>query len=307
MAGFLLRCVVGEADPRLKDSRTRHKDLETSNLNDIVIIRGGGDLASGVALRLHRAGMRVLITELPQPLVIRRLVSFAESVYAGETSVEEIAARQVTDIQGIQEAWSQRVIPVLVDPLCAILNEFKQANVQSQISILDDARMTKQPPDLGIEAAPLVIGLGPGFTASGNCHAVIETNRGHYLGRVIWQGSALADTGLPEGFGDEYRDRVLRAPAEGEFHPHRAICDRLEQGDLIAEVDGYPLHAPFKGVLRGLLHAGLRVETGFKVGDLDPRDDPRYCRLVSDKSLAIAGGVLEAILSAKFEHSRQEE
>lgn len=288
------------------DSRTRHKDLETSNLNGIVLIRGGGDLASGVALRLHRAGMRVLITELPQPLVIRRLVSFAEAVYAGETPVEEITARQVTDIHGIHEAWSQRVIPVLVDPLCAILNEFKQANVQSQISILVDARMTKKPPDLGIEAAPLVIGLGPGFTAPQNCHAVIETNRGHYLGRVIWEGSALADTGLPEGFEGQYRDRVLRSPAEGEFHPHRAICDRLEQGDLIAEVDGHPLHAPFKGVLRGLLHTGLRIKPGFKVGDLDPRDDPRYCRLVSDKSLAIAGGVLEAILTAMFERSRQE-
>lgn len=166
--------------------------------------------------------------------------------------------------------------------------------------------MTKKPPELGIEAAPLVIGLGPGFTAPQNCHAVIETNRGHYLGRVIWQGSALADTRLPEGFGGESRDRVLRAPAEGEFHPHRAICDRLEGGDLIAEVDGHPIYAPFKGVLRGVLHAGLRVEAGFKVGDLDPRDEPRYCTLVSDKSLAIAGGVLEAILAARFERSRLE-
>lgn len=306
MAGFLLRCVGGEADPRLKDSRTRHKDLETSNLNDIVLIRGGGDLASGVALRLYRAGMRLLITELPQPLVIRRLVSFAEAVYTGEITVEEVTARHVVDFSGIQEAWKERVIPVLVDLDCEILKALTASELSIPVSVLVDARMTKKTPDLGIDAAPLVIGLGPGFTAPGNCHAVIETNRGHYLGRVIWEGSALSDTGLPEGFGSQFRDRVLRSPAEGVFHPIREICEHINEGDLIAEVDGQPINAPFKGVLRGLLHSGLRVEPGFKVGDLDPRDDPRYCRLVSDKSLAIAGGVLEAILSAKFERSRLE-
>lgn len=280
--------------------------MENTILNDIVLIRGGGDLASGVALRLHRVGMRVLITELSQPLVIRRMVAFAEAVYAGETSVEEAIARRVTGINGIQEAWMQRVIPVLVDPHCQILEEFLISHFQSPISTLVDARMTKKPPELGIKAASLVIGLGPGFTAPENCHAVVETNRGHYLGRVIWEGRALADTSLPEGFGREYLDRVLRAPTEGEFRPHRQICDQLEKGDLIAEVDGDPLHAPFKGVLRGLLHEGLRVKPGFKVGDLDPRDDPRYCNLVSDKSLAIAGGVLEAILTAKLKFSHWE-
>jgi xanthine dehydrogenase accessory factor len=157
--------------------------------------------------------------------------------------------------------------------------------------------MKKRSPSLGIDVAPLVIGLGPGFIAGENCHAVIETNRGHFLGRVIWVGSALPDTGVPEGFGEKYHKRVLRAPAYGEFKPLRVIGDRLKPGDLVAEVSGQPINAPFKGVLRGLLYPGLYVQEGFKVGDLDPRDDPRYCEFVSDKSLAVGGGVLEAILS----------
>jgi xanthine dehydrogenase accessory factor len=273
-------------------------------MKDIVLIRGGGDLASGVALRLHRTGMRVVITELEQPVVIRRSVSFAEAIYQGETMVEEVAARRVGDIAVIQEAWKARIIPVLVDPECSVLNELNEDLSGSRISVLVDACMTKRPPDLGKDSAPFVIGLGPGFTAGDDCHAVIETNRGHYLGRVIWKGSASANTGVPEGFRGEFQDRVLRSPADGMFLSDRKICDRLEAGEKVAEVNDQVITAPFKGVLRGLLHPGLYVRHGFKVGDIDPRDDPRYCSSVSDKSLAIAGGVLEAILVYK---SRQEE
>ena len=167
------------------------------------------------------------------------------------------------------------------------------------IPILVDARMMKRPPELGIDSASLVIGLGPGFIAGDNCHAVIETNRGHFLGRVIWKGSASVNTGIPEGFGGSFKDRVLRSPTDGIFLSEREICERLNPGDKIAEVDGQAITAPFKGVLRGLLHPGLYVKQGFKVGDIDPRDDPSYCRYVSDKSLAIGGGVLEAILSSR--------
>jgi xanthine dehydrogenase accessory factor len=264
---------------------------------DIILIRGGGDLASGVALRLHRSGMHVLITELAQPLVIRRLVSFAEAVYQGESTVEGVTARLAQSVNEVLELLELQMIPVLIDPECKILSSVQSDHPSYRCAVLVDARMIKRSPGLGIEAAHMVIGLGPGFIAGENCHAVIETNRGHFLGRVIWEGSALPDTGVPEGFGDEYQDRVLRAPSEGNFQPRRDICDRLEVGDLIAEVAGKPIYAPFKGVLRGLLHPGLYVQRGFKVGDLDPRDDPRYCRLVSDKSLAVGGGVLEAILS----------
>ncbi|MFC1921915.1 selenium-dependent molybdenum cofactor biosynthesis protein YqeB [Chloroflexota bacterium] len=274
-----------------------------SQKRDVVLIRGGGDLASGVALRLHRSGMHVIITELDQPLVIRRSVSFAEAIYQGETHVEGITARKVDGMTDIQCAWDERVIPVLVDPECSIINQLETNRPPWFISVLVDGRMTKRPPELGMDSAPMVVGLGPGFIAGDNCHAVIETNRGHFLGKVIWNGSASGNTGVPGGFGGEYHDRVLRSPADGLFQPERQICDRLNQGDKIAEVGGESIYAPFKGVLRGILYPGLFVQQGFKIGDLDHRDDPRYCITVSDKSLAVAGGVLEAILTNK--HQRE--
>jgi xanthine dehydrogenase accessory factor len=157
--------------------------------------------------------------------------------------------------------------------------------------------MTKHLPETGIDSADLVIGLGPGFVAGENCHAVVETNRGHRLGRVIWQGTPQCDTGIPERVVDHGAERVLRAPADGVLQAYAKIGDHLEAGQPVVEVAGQPVLAPFRGVLRGLLHPGLCVRQGLKVGDVDPRDDPLYCSLVSDKSLAIGGGVLEAILS----------
>jgi len=261
----------------------------------IVLIRGGGDLASGVALRLHRVGMRVLITELEQPLVIRRSVSFAEAVYSKVAQVEEVGGSLMESISDIESAWNRGEVPVIIDPECEIISEFNEAN--HKISILVDARMTKKPPYLGLGSTPFMVGLGPGFTVGENCDAVIETHRGHYLGRVYWMGSAQADTGMPEGLGAQYKDRVLRSPTDGVLYSEREICDRLDTGDLIGEVNGQEIRAPFKGILRGLLHSGLYVTKGYKIGDLDPRNDPAFCRFVSDKALAIAGGVLEAILS----------
>jgi xanthine dehydrogenase accessory factor len=262
---------------------------------DIVLVRGGGDLASGVALRLHRAGMKILILELDQPLVIRRSVSFAEAVYSEIIQVEEVTGRLARSVTEIEFAWERDEIPVFIDPECEIIADL--LHTRHQLSILIDARMTKQPPYLELNSVPFMIGLGPGFTVGENCDAVIETNRGHYLGRVIWEGSAQANTGVPEGFGNQYHDRVLRSPTNGTFISDRSICDHLEEGDLIGVVKDREVRAPFKGVLRGLLHTGLQVSEGFKIGDLDPRDDPAYCRFVSDKALAIAGGVLEAMLS----------
>jgi xanthine dehydrogenase accessory factor len=262
---------------------------------DIVLIRGGGDLASGVALRLHRVGMKILIVELEQPLVIRRSVSFAEGVYSGSIQVEEVIGRLTRSIPEMEISWERDEIPVMVDPECEIIAKLQ--NTERKILILVDARMTKKPPYLKIDSVPLMIGLGPGFTVGENCDAVRETNRGHYLGRVIWEGSAQTDTGVPEGFGDQYHDRVLRSPSNGIFKSDRNICDHLEEGDLVGIVNNLEVRAPFKGVLRGLLHTGLQVTEGFKIGDIDPRDDPIYCRFVSDKALAIGGGVLEAVLS----------
>lgn len=255
-----------------------------------VLVRGGGDLASGSILRLARAGWQVLLVELPHPLSVRRTVSFSQAVYDGEVRVEDVTARRVDHLAGAQQVWQAGAVPVLIDPDAAARHEF-------QPQVILDARMRKRPPELGKEAAPLVIGLGPGFQAGLDCHAVIETNRGPFLGRVIWEGTAEADTGLPEGVGGMAAERVLRAPLDGVLRAVAQIGDRLHAGDLIAEVEGLAISAPFTGVLRGLAQNGLAVRAGEKVGDLDPRNDPRLCWLVSDKALAVGGGVLEAVLA----------
>lgn len=261
-----------------------------------ILIRGGGDLASGVALRLHHCGLQVLIAELPQPLVVRRWVSFAEAVFAGQVTVEDVTARRVDSLTQARSVWEKSGIPVLVDPDVRVLSDLRSSTSPSPL-VLVDGRMTKKPPTLGVEAADLVIGLGPGFSAGENCHAAIETNRGHRLGRVLWQGAPEPDTGMPEEVGGMGSERVLRAPLDGILIAHAEIGDHLEAGQAVAEVSGQMVIAPFRGVLRGLLRAGLPVEQGLKIGDVDPRDDPLYCSLVSDKSLAVGGGVLEAILS----------
>jgi xanthine dehydrogenase accessory factor len=253
--------------------------------NSRVLIRGGGDLASGVALRLHRAGIRVTITELAQPLAVRRTVSFAEAVFEGTCEVEGVKARLIDGHQ--LSAWNQAdEIPIMIDPDAAILSTIN-------FPVVVDARLTKQPPSPIPAQVPLHIGLGPGFHAGRNCQAVIETRRSHTLGRVIWDGASQADSGVPEG----NPLRVLRAPDEGAFVANKKIGDHVEEGELIGMVADKNVLSPFAGVLRGLIREGLQVNRGLKIGDVDPRDDPAACYLVSDKSLAIGGGVLEAILS----------
>ncbi len=261
-------------------------------MSNLILIRGGGDLASGIAYRLHKSGLKVLITELPQPLSVRRKVSYSEAVYDGEITIEGLTGRLAQPKQ-ILSIIAQGEIPVLVDPNLDIL---RFPIPDSQIPILVDARLTKRAPEK-VASVKLNIGLGPGFSAPENCHAAIETNRGHRLGRVYWQGSTQADTGLPEQVLGIRAERVLRAPADGELIAHGEIGDHFDKGQIIAEVAEMPLHAPFDGSLRGLIRPGLFVKKGLKIGDLDPRDDPRYCTLISDKSLALGGAVLEAILS----------
>lgn len=255
-----------------------------------LILRGGGDLASGVALRCFRAGFQILITEIPRPLAVRRSVAFAEAIFAGSIQVEGITGRRVNNLDEILAAWQANEIPVLSDPHCLI-------HQQLPPTVLVDGRMTKQPPDLDRTAAELVIGLGPGFAAGVNCHAVIETNRGHFMGRVIWEGTAQPDTGIPESVADHQADRVLRAPASGILASTARIGEIFEADQPIAEVGRQTITAPFRGLLRGLIHPGIQVHSGMKIGDLDPRCDPRYAQFVSEKSLAVGGGVLEAILS----------
>jgi xanthine dehydrogenase accessory factor len=262
----------------------------------LVCIRGGGDLATGVAARLHRSGFAVVIAEIAQPLAVRRTVALAEAVYGGEALVEELIGRLVAGPQQAVQALAEAVIPVLVDPQLDCRDALQPAAIV-------DARMLKRP-QARREVEAFLIGLGPGFEAGVNCEAVVETHRGHHLGRVYWQGLGQPDTGVPDPVTGYDVDRVLRAPASGLFRGEQPIGAQLRADDLVATVDGAELRATFPGVLRGLLHDGLQVERGVKVGDLDPRSDPSYCRLISDKSLAIGGGVLEALLSRPDIRSR---
>lgn len=255
-----------------------------------VLVRGGGDLASGVVLRLWHAGWDVLITEIPQPMAVRRLVSFANAVYLGEMAVEGIPSKLVEGYDDAFQTLRNHVIPVIVDPTADSRNWFSP-------QVLVDARMMKQSSDLTHPGAPLSIGLGPGFIAGVDCHAVIETNRGPFLGRVYWQGEAEADSGKPEAIANIGLERVLRTPVDGVFTERIPIGSHVNQGDLIAYVGEWQLLAPFTGVIRGLVRDGITVHRNMKIGDIDPRDDARLCRLVSEKSLAVGGAVLEAILT----------
>jgi len=237
----------------------------------------------------------VLITENPQPLAVRRLVSFAEAVYKNDFTVEGVTAHFVQDLNEVINVIQNQGIPVLIDPACEKIFA-PHSSLPVPLAIID-ARMRKRPPDMGMDAAPLVIGLGPGFIAGENCHAVIETARGHFLGRVIWDGAPEADTGIPGEVAGRNHSRVLRSPADGLFQTQVEIGERVQKGRLIAVVEGHEILAPIDGILRGLLHDDLPVQRGLKVGDIDPRDDPRFATLVSEKSLAIGGGVLETLLT----------
>jgi xanthine dehydrogenase accessory factor len=226
--------------------------------------------------------------------VVRRSVSFAEAVYAGTCQGEGVTAFLASDLEQAFKIISAGNIPVLVDPDAGRLAELRRLEARQ---VLVEARMTKLPLETSMASASLVIGLGPGCVAGQNCHAVIETNRGHQLGRVIWEGATEADTGVPEPVLRQGGARVLRAPVQGIVQTCAQIGDHVEPGQVVVEVDGIPVKTPFAGVIRGLIHPGLRVWSGMKIGDIDPRDDPRFCYLASDKSLAVGGGVLEAILS----------
>lgn len=259
----------------------------------LTIILGGGDLASGIALRLYRVGLRVIITELAQPLAVRRTVSFAEAIYTSETSIEGIHARRVddpTDKLTILTTLAKGYIPVLVDPDAKAIEALYPA-------VLVDARMRKTRAELLGSPGMLVIGLGPGFEAGSNCSAAIETQRGPKLGRVYLQGSPSPDSGLPDPVGPYCAERVLRAPVDGTIEAHAQIGDLLSVGQPVASINRETVTAPFDGLLRGLIYPGLQVTAGLKIGDLDPRSDPSLATLVSDKALAIGGGVLEVILS----------
>lgn len=256
----------------------------------LVLIRGAGEMASGTAHRLHSVGYKLIMTELPHPLAVRREVSFAQAVFDGSTQVEGVVAVHVDSIAEAARVSSLGKIPVLTQEIDL------DSLASLQIAALVDARLAKENLGTGIDDAKVVIGLGPGFIAGVDAHAVIETNRGHDLGRVLYTGSALANTGNPGDIGGYREERVLKSLATGVFSSSLGIGDLIAPGEVFGHLDGSPILAPIKGIVRGLLMNGTLVTSGTKLGDIDPRGIREYCYSISEKARAIAGGVLEALL-----------
>ncbi len=255
----------------------------------LVLIRGAGDLASGIALRLHHAGMQVVMTDLPRPTAIRRTVCFSQAILFGTMKVEDVTAKFAASVEAVPGILAEGCIPVLADPECKCLETLKPDAVV-------DAILAKRNLGTRITDAPCVIGVGPGFTAGTDCHAAVETMRGHTLGRVITEGSPLPNTNIPGLIGGFAGERVLRAPGDGIFRQALQIGASVKQGDVAGTVNGEPMLCQIDGMLRGILADGTPVHKGMKAGDVDPRGEESYCYLVSDKALSIGGGVLEAIL-----------
>lgn len=256
----------------------------------LVVIRGAGDLASGVALRLWRAHIQVVMTDIPAPTAIRRTVCFSQAIVHGETTVEDVTARRTESPEAALAVLKEGIIPVLADPEGSCIPVLRPDAVV-------DAILAKRNLGTKITDAPVVIGVGPGFTAGVDCHAVVETMRGHTLGRVIYRGSALPNTSIPGLVGGFAGERVLRAPADGILHQLADIGATVSEGDVVATVEEQPMRCTISGVLRGILPEGTPVFRGMKAGDVDPRGKREYCDTVSDKALAVGGGVLEAVLA----------
>lgn len=263
--------------------------------NSLVVLRGGGDIASGIAQKIFRSGFPTIITETENPTMVRRTVSFAECIYSGQMEIEGLFSEMVQEdtlTEKFHSALSlleKNIIPVLVDPECEIL---KLAKPQ----ILIDAILAKKNLGTHKDSAQIVIGVGPGFNAGSDCNAVIETARGHDIGRIIFSGCASENTGVPGPIGGYTTERLLRSPEKGKFKSIKKIGDKVSKGELVAKVDEFEIFSEIPGVIRGLIRDDLSISKGFKVGDIDPRAKPEHCMTISDKSRSIAGGVLEAIL-----------
>lgn len=257
--------------------------------SNYILIKGAGDLATGVAHRLARCGFPIVMLEVPEPTVIRRTVAFAEAVYQTECTVEGITAKLAKSPGEAEAIITSGNVAVLIDP------QWSSVSLLQPIAVID-AIIAKKNLGTSKSEAPVVIGLGPGFTAGVDVHAVVETQRGHDLGKVILSGAAAPNTGIPGEVGGYSIERLLRSPAEGIFRGVREIGDLVIIGDLVAMTGDTPIHAAIPGVLRGLLRNGLYVTRGFKVGDIDPRCTQDNCLTISDKARSVAGGVLEALL-----------
>jgi xanthine dehydrogenase accessory factor len=258
----------------------------------VIIIKGAGEQATGIACRLYRANFRrILMLETPSPLAVRRQVSFCEAVHDSSMAVEGIEAVRISDDLERHATWAAGKIAVRVDPHGESLSRCKP-------DLFIDATLAKRNLGTSITDAPLVIALGPGFTAGTDCHVVIETNRGHNLGRLIYTGMAAVNTGIPGDIASYTKERVLRAPADGVFTTEKQIGDRIRTGEVIGMVGTAEVPSQLDGILRGLIRPGSAVRKGLKIGDVDPRGEADYCNTISEKARALGGAVLEAILAA---------
>lgn len=260
-----------------------------NNSKTKIMIKGGGDLASGVAYRLFKSGFKISMSELKSPKMVRRTVSFGEAIYRDEYQVEDIGVKSVKNWSEFKSVEKENKIPIFISDLW---DEFKK-KIEPQIII--DGRMMKRANETVKDEAPLVIGLGPGFKVGKDVDAVIETCRGHYLGRALYQGSALPLTGKPGETMGYTKKRVVHAPCEGRFKSDKDIGDHIEKGEIFGRVGKTNVKAELDGVIRGQIYPGIKVGKGWKIGDVDPRNKVEYCNKISDKAFAVGGGTLEAI------------
>lgn len=270
---------------------------------ELVIVRGGGDLATGTIVKLIKCGYRVLLLETDEPSAIRRNVAFSEAVYEGSQTVEDVTARLAGNLEEAESIMNEGCVAVLVDPKASCLKKL-------EASVLIDGILAKRNLGTNRRMAPVTIGLGPGFTAGKDVDAVIETMRGHNLGRVILKGDAIPNTGIPGAVAGVTKERVIHAPVEGILRNVCRITDAVNKEQIIAYVEtsegNVEIKATISGLLRGLIRDGYRVTRGFKIADIDPRiEEYENCFTISDKARCIAGGVLEAILYLQNERSRE--
>lgn len=253
-----------------------------------ILIKGAGDLATGIAARLYRGGHQIIMTELAVPLTVRRTVAFSRAVYEGKAQVEDAAAVLAGSEEEAETVLRNGDIAVMTDPEASCREWFSP-------DVIVDAVLAKKNLGTGITDAPFVIGVGPGFTAGKDCNCVIETKRGHFLGQVIWRGSAIPNTGVPGNVGGYTTERLLRAAGDGVIIPKVKIGDRIEKGQTAAVTGGVPVYAQMSGIVRGMLQEGVKVTKGLKIGDIDARAESSYCATISDKARAVGGAVLEAV------------
>jgi xanthine dehydrogenase accessory factor len=259
-------------------------------LNDVVIlIRGAGEMATGVAHRLVSCRFKVCMTETSNPQAVRREVAFSEALFDSEKEVEGITAKRVESADHISEVWRDGKIPLLIDPEAEVKDFLKP-------DVLIDATLAKKNLGTKITDAPLVIGLGPGFHAGRDVHLIIETNRGHNLGKIISNGEAELNTGIPGAIGGYTEERVIRAPKDGSFKALKKIGDGVRANEKVGIIENMPVRSRIAGVIRGLLRDGTEVWKGMKLGDVDPRGIKGHCYTISDKGRTISGGVLQALL-----------